>query len=86
MSDGLTEMMRELREQQDMVNHPAHYTQNKWEVIDVLEEFFADDPLMWQVGKYILRYKHKSAPLQDLEKAAWYLNRKIKKLKEMQNG
>ena len=66
----------------DMVNKPSHYAQAKWEVIEVLEEFFGKDPLMWQVGKYILRHEHKGNSVQDLEKAVWYLNRKINKLKE----
>jgi len=66
----------------DPVNNPSHYTQGKWEAIEVLEEFFPTDPLLWQVGKYILRHEHKQNSLQDLEKAAWYLNRKINKLKE----
>jgi len=65
----------------DQVNNPAHYTHGKWEVIEVLEEFFSTDPLLWQVGKYILRHEHKQNSIQDLEKAAWYLNRKINKLK-----
>jgi hypothetical protein len=70
----------------DLVNNPVHYTQGKWEVIEVLEEFFGKDPLLWQVGKYILRHEHKGNSIQDLEKAVWYLNRKINKLKEQQNG
>ena len=70
----------------DVVNKPAHYTHGKWEAIEVLEEFFESDPLLWQVGKYILRHEHKGNSIQDLEKAAWYLNRKINKLKEQQNG
>lgn len=70
----------------DPVNSPSHYTHGKWEVIEVLEEYFATDPLLWQVGKYILRHEHKENSLQDLKKAAWYLNRKITKLQEQQNG
>jgi hypothetical protein len=66
----------------DPVNHPTHYTYGKWEVIDVLEEFFGEDPLLWQVGKYILRHEHKGNSTQDLEKAKFYLERKINKLKE----
>jgi hypothetical protein len=66
----------------DPVNKPSHYTQGKWEAIEVLEEFFESDPLLWQVGKYLLRHEHKGNSIQDLEKAAWYLNRKINKLKE----
>ena len=70
----------------DVVNHPSHYTYGKWEVIEVLEEFFGTDPLLWQVGKYILRNEHKGNSIQDLEKAKWYLERKINKLKEQQHG
>jgi hypothetical protein len=61
----------------DMINHPPHYTKGRYEVIDVLEEFAADDPLIWQVLKYTLRYKHKGAAKEDLMKARWYLDRKI---------
>jgi hypothetical protein len=64
----------------DIVNHPPHYKQGKWEVIEVLEEFFPKDPLLFNVGKYILRHEHKANPIEDLKKAAWYLNRKIAKL------
>jgi hypothetical protein len=41
----------------NVVNHPPHYTNKKWEVIDILEEFFSDDPLLWQCGKY--RYQRR---------------------------
>lgn len=70
----------------DMVNSPTHYTQHKWETIEVLEEYFGNDPLLWQVGKYLLRCNYKGNTVQDLEKAAWYLQRKINKLKENQNA
>jgi len=66
----------------DMVNHPPHYiSPNGLEAITVLEAFFPDDPLAWQVGKYILRYKHKGG-VEDLKKARFYLNRLIDKLTE----
>ena len=65
----------------EMVNHPSHYNQNKWEVVDVLDEFFPKDPLLWNTGKYLLRHGSKGKPLEDLEKAAWYLQRKIEKLR-----
>lgn len=56
----------------DAVNHPAHYKAGGFEAIDVLEAFFPDDPLGWQVGKYLLRYKKKNG-LEDLLKAQVYL-------------
>ena len=68
----------------DMVDSPDHYTYAKekmggLEVIDILEAFFPDEPLLWQVGKYLLRAGHKGPMLQDLQKARWYLDRRITK-------
>jgi hypothetical protein len=63
----------------DPVNHPSHYTFGKHEVIDVLEDWFPSGPLLWQVGKYIAGAGHKGNMLEDLKKAAWYLNRRIEK-------
>jgi hypothetical protein len=62
----------------DVVDRPKHYTTTKFEVIDVLEEFFPQDPLLWQCGKYLMRCKHKGNPIQDLKKMIWYANRQIK--------
>lgn len=67
----------------DPVNHPSHYTDGKIEVIDVIE----DKNLGFHLGnsvKYILRAGKKSdnSELQDLKKAQWYLNRKIKQLED----
>ncbi len=68
----------------DPVNHPPHYTYLKdalgVETIDILEACFPTDPLLWQVGKYLLRAGHKTDELEDLKKAAWYLSRKIDQL------
>jgi hypothetical protein len=64
----------------DPVNRSGHYTFGKYEVIDVLEDWFPADPLLWQVGKYIARAGHKGNMLEDLKKAAWYLNRRIEQL------
>lgn len=66
----------------DEVNNPAHYTFGKYEVIDVLEDWFPRDPLLWNVGKYIARSPHKGKELQDLKKAQVYLQRKIDQLEK----
>jgi hypothetical protein len=63
----------------DPINHPGHYTFGKYEVIDVLEDWFPADPLLWQVGKYIARASRKGNLAEDLKKAAWYLQRRIEK-------
>jgi hypothetical protein len=64
----------------ERVSHPAHYTFGKYEVIDVLEDWFGSDPLLWQVGKYLARAGRKCDTLEDLLKAQWYLKRRIDNL------
>jgi len=60
------------------VNHPPHYQANGVEAIDVIDAF----GLGFNLGnatKYILRAGRKGPPLTDLRKAAWYLDREIKR-------
>jgi len=70
-----------------MVDSPAHYTNGNVDVIEVIEDAVkcADDPaaavLQSQVIKYIMRMWLKDNPLQDAEKAEWYLSRLIDRLK-----
>lgn len=60
------------------VDHPAHYNQGKFEVIDVIDD--------WKLGfclgnavKYIARAGHKDKnPVEDLNKAIWYIQHEIK--------
>lgn len=61
----------------DVVNHPQHYTSHPSgvECITVTEHF------NFNVGnaiKYLWRSDHKNG-LEDLRKAAWYINREIKR-------
>ncbi|HEC72043.1 MAG: DUF3310 domain-containing protein [Candidatus Thorarchaeota archaeon] len=58
------------------VDHPSHYNQGKIEVIDFIE----DQNLGFHEGsavKYICRHLFKGKPVEDLEKAIWYLQRLI---------
>lgn len=68
-------------EDPDLVNHPAHYqTDNGLEVIDVIEAY----GLGFHRGnavKYILRAGKKDEYTQELEKARWYLDREIERVK-----
>lgn len=61
----------------DPVNHPPHYKSGGIETIDFIE---AKD-LNYRLGnvvKYVTRAGRKSTdPIEDLQKAAWYLNREI---------
>ena len=71
----------------DSVNAPKHYLHGKKETIDVIRDCMESDEyhgyLKGNVLKYVSRYKFKGEPLEDLQKANWYLNRLIK---EVNNG
>jgi hypothetical protein len=66
------------RRQEDLVNHPKHYTSHPSgvECIDIVRHMNFN---LGNVVKYIWRAGIKDAEveLQDLEKAAWYLNDEI---------
>lgn len=64
----------------DPVTSPSHYTFGRFEVIDVLEDWFPTNPLLWNTGKYIARHKRKGKPIEDLKKARFYLDREIARL------
>jgi len=70
----------------DPVNHPAHYCAGPVETIDILEQAASVAPdavtggLQWQCLKYLLRMWLKGNPLQDAQKARWYLERLIRHL------
>ena len=61
----------------DPVNHPPHYKAGGIEVIDFIEAKDLNFRLA-NVVKYVSRAGKKATdPVQDLEKAAWYLKREI---------
>lgn len=71
----------------DVVNHPSHYNSGKIEVI----EFIEDQRLNYHLGntvKYICRAgkKDPTKEIEDLEKAQWYLLRRIEELKALKEG
>lgn len=66
----------------DNVNHPSHYTAGSIEAIDAIEAATTgldgfEGMLTGNTIKYLWRWKHKNG-VEDLRKAAWYLNRLIK--------
>lgn len=77
-------------ENKEMVNHPEHYKfgeDNKYEVIKVCEAWGLDkDAYLFNVVKYVARAgkKDKEKELEDLKKAAVYLDRRIKNLEKCQ--
>ena len=72
---GARKVMKQILDR-EMVNHPDHYQGNKFEVIDVIEDY----DLGFSLGnaiKYILRADKKGNRKQDLKKAIWYIQREI---------
>lgn len=66
----------------ESVNHPAHYNAGKIEVIEAIEDWM----LTYHLGnavKYIARAgkKDPNKTIEDLQKAVWYINRRIENLK-----
>ena len=77
----------------DAVNHPEHYqSEDGIECIDAITSAVADlegseSFFVGTIIKYLWRYRKKGAPLEDLEKAKWYLDELIDnvRLKEAQH-
>ena len=63
----------------DDVNKPAHYNQGNIECIEALESVLGPEGfkgyLQGNAIKYLWRHGYKGKPLQDLEKAMWYIQR-----------
>ena len=70
--------------EQSAVNRPSHYNMGKYEVVDVINDW----NLNFQKGnavKYIARAGHKdpSKEIEDLEKALFYINYEVSRLKSL---
>ena len=66
-----------------MVNHPVHYNKAGIETIDAIEAATTDGfkyYLQGNVMKYLWRFDYKDKPLEDLQKAKWYLDRLIEEV------
>ena len=80
-----------MQEKEDKVNHPSHYSYLKKlvgiEVIDITRHMDFD---LGNAIKYILRaghkteegYDDKAKTIEDLKKAVWYINDKIKNIRK----
>ena len=66
--------------EKERVDHPAYYQQGI-EPIEVIESWDLNFNL-GNVIKYTLRAPYKENMIQDLEKAKWYLERELQRLKK----
>ena len=61
----------------DMVNSPLHYNQSGIECITAIQAALGPNfkyYLQGNIMKYLWRFDYKGKPLEDLDKAQWYLN------------
>lgn len=68
--------VNEIKDRDNMIDHPSHYNKGKIEVIAFIE----DQGLSFHLGnviKYVARAGAKGDKLEDLKKAQWYLDRYI---------
>ena len=63
---------------EDVVNNPNHYNTGGVECIEGIESSMSHDAFLGYLKgncmKYLWRYEYNGEPLEDLEKAQWYLN------------
>ena len=64
----------------DSVNHPKHYTSHPSgvECIEITEHMTFN---LGNAVKYIWRADLKGKQIEDLEKAVWYINREIQRIR-----
>ena len=74
------------KEAEDMVAAPSHYNTGNIECIDAIEESMSSIAfkgyLKGNCMKYLWRYGYKGKPVEDLKKAAWYLDKLTKMVVE----
>ena len=75
-NDVLVNKVMERNDKPELVNHPDHYQGNKFEVIDIIEDYELNFTLGSAV-KYILRAGKKDDKNTDLKKAIWMLEREL---------
>jgi len=67
----------------DMINSPPHYNQTGIECIHAISAATGDGfkhYLQGNIMKYLWRFDYKDKPIEDLEKAKWYLDKLIEEV------
>ena len=67
----------------DNVNRPRHYRKGSVECIDAIKSALGNGYqyyLQGNVMKYLWRFDYKDKPVEDLQKAKWYLDRLIEEV------
>lgn len=85
---GILKAAIEDYEENDVVNHPAHYTGGKMECIDIVDVMTEDKQgleafCIGNIVKYLYRYNKKGG-VEDVKKAEWYFKKLVEVLEEKQ--
>ena len=71
-------------DEEDVVNNPNHYNNGSIECIEGIQASMSEEAfngyLKGNCMKYLWRYDYKGKPVEDLQKAQWYLAELIKEL------
>lgn len=83
----MTELVKKMEDKKDddPVNFPSHYNKGDIGCIDAIKACQGDGFKYYLQGsamKYLWRYEHKKKPIQDLEKAKWFINKLIETTQE----
>ncbi len=73
---------------EDAVNSPSHYNTSGIECLDAIQAATGDGYQYYLQGniiKYLWRYRYKGKPVEDLQKARFYLGRLILVLENEQD-
>lgn len=73
---------------EDAVNSPSHYNTSGIECLDAIQAATNDGYQYYLQGniiKYLWRYRYKGKPVEDLQKARFYLDRLILVLENEQD-
>ena len=77
VDESLEEIIARQDEEEDVVNNPDHYNTGNVECIEAIEESMTPEAfrgyLKGNCMKYLWRYSYKGKPVEDLQKAQWYL-------------
>jgi hypothetical protein len=76
--------IQRLGQEMDAIN-PSHYQQGDIEAIDAIRSALGDEQfkgyLKGNLMKYVWRSEHKGCPVENIEKAEWYLKRLLSELR-----
>ena len=68
----------------DMVNSPEHYNFAGVECIDAIRAATGEEGFQYylqgNIMKYLWRFDYKEKPIEDLQKAKWYLDKLIEEV------